>query len=180
MIWLVETDPEDRAEKFCLFTGEISNIEGNSGDGHGKQGSTNLGVTASVGADWIGQPAPIEVMKKLKASDFGEIYHARYWNRVKSDDLDHCVDVFMFDWVLNAGPKRPSQALQCIIGATPDGAIGPMILQAVANFDAAEVCEKMHTSRQKFYESLTQFERYGRGWTRRNDEMLEQALSLLD
>jgi len=53
-------------------------------------------------------------------------------------------------------------------------------LQAAANFDAAEVCKKLHTSRQKFYESLTQFDRYGRGWTRRNDEMLEQALSLLD
>ena len=68
------------------------------------------------------------------------------------------------------GPKRPRQALQRIIGATPDGAIGPMTLQAAANFDTAEVCEKMHTGRKKFYESLTQFERYGRGWTRRNDE----------
>lgn len=174
----------DQAMKWLLkheggFTAD-KHDRGNSGDGYGNQGSTNLGVTARVWADWTGQPAPIEVMKKLKASDVGEMYRARYWNRVKADDLDHGVDVFTFDWCVNAGPKRPSQALQRIIGATPDGAIGPKTLQAAANFDAAEVCEKMHTSRQKFYESLTQFERYGRGWTRRNDEMLEQALSLLD
>ena len=163
-----------------MLPGDISNIEGNSGDGHGNQGSTNLGVTARVWADWTGQPAPIEVMKKLKASDVGEMYRARYWNRVRSDDTQSGTDVFLFDWCVNAGPKRPSQAFQRIIGATPDGTIGPKTLQAAANFDALEVCEKLHTGRQKFYESLTQFDRYGRGWTRRNDEMLEQALNLLD
>ena len=67
------------------------------------------------------------------------MYRARYWNRVKADDLDHGVDVFTFDWCVNAGPKRPSQALQRIIGATPERAIGPKTLQAAANFYAVQI-----------------------------------------
>lgn len=152
---------------------------GNNGDGHGNQGSTNLGVTSKVWADYTGQPAPIEVMKKLKPSDVAPLYKKKYWNRIKCDQLPQGVDVFCFDWCVNSGPKRPAQALQRIIGATADGVIGPKSLQAVSNFDEHEVLEKMHESRQKFYESLGHFKTFGRGWTRRNDEMLEQAQSLL-
>ena len=80
----------DQAMKWLLkheggFTAD-KHDRGNSGDGYGNQGSTNLGVTARVWADWTGQPAPIEVMKKLKASDVGEMYRARYWNRVKAEE----------------------------------------------------------------------------------------------
>jgi len=42
-----------------------------------------------------------------------------------------------------------------------------------------EIIEKMHDARQRFYERLSTFETFGRGWTRRNKETLEQALRML-
>jgi lysozyme family protein len=70
--------------------------------------------------------------------------------------------------------------LQKIVGAKPDGAIGPKTLQVVGNYETCELIEKMHSSRDAFYRSLKLFDRYGRGWTRRNDETLEAALRLAE
>lgn len=142
-------------------------------------GMTNLGVTKKVYEQWLGRDVTESEMRDLKPSDVAPLYKKKYWNRIKCDQLPQGVDVFCFDWCVNSGPKRPAQALQRIIGATADGVIGPKSLQAVSDFDEHEVLEKMHESRQKFYESLGHFKTFGRGWTRRNDEMLEQAQSLL-
>ena len=59
-----------------------------------------------------------------------------------------------------------------------DGAIGPITLAAVHSQDAKEVIEAMYYARQRFYESLSTFDTFGRGWTRRNKETLESALAM--
>jgi lysozyme family protein len=38
----------------------------------------------------------------------------------------------------------------------------------------------MHTQRKHFYEGLSTFGAFGRGWTRRNDETKETALEMMD
>ena len=55
-----------------------------------------------------------------------------------------------------------------------------MTLQAVMNKDAKAIVESVYTQRQSFYESLKTFETFGRGWTRRNKETLEQALRMIE
>ena len=84
----------------------------------------------------------------------------------------------MLDWAVNSGAGRAAKALQKIVGAKQDRAIGPKKLQAVANYEAAETIGKLHDSRQKFYEGLSHFATFGRGWTRRNKETSEAALSM--
>jgi lysozyme family protein len=54
-----------------------------------------------------------------------------------------------------------------------------MTLAAVANKPAKEIVEEMHKIRQDFYESLSTFETFGRGWARRNDETKHQALEMI-
>ncbi|MDA9795631.1 phage portal protein, partial [Paracoccaceae bacterium] len=49
----------------------------------------------------------------------------------------------------------------------------------VANHDPEDIIRNMHSSRDTFYRSLKLFDRYGRGWTRRNDETLEAALAMI-
>ena len=85
----------------------------------------------------------------------------------------------MLDWAVNSGSGRAAKALQKIVGAKQDGAIGPKTLQAVANYEAAQTIGKLHDSRQKFYEELSQFKTFGHGWTRRNNETLEAAMQRL-
>ena len=91
-------------ENYDLFFDELIKHEGGftddprdpgnkRGDGHGNQGSTNLGVTAYVWAQWTKKPAPIEVMKKLTRDDVKDMYKVKYWDIVSGDMLPSGVDI---------------------------------------------------------------------------------------
>ena len=142
-------------------------------------GPTNLGVTQKVYEEWVGHKVTIEDMKNLDFTKVAPIYRKNYFDGVRFDDLPSGVDWSVVDWGVNSGPSRAAKALQRIIGSTADGAIGPKTLQAVADMEPREIIEKMHDARQRFYERLSTFETFGRGWTRRNKETLEQSLRML-
>ena len=143
-------------------------------------GMTNLGVTKRVYDDWIGRESTEQEMRDLTPTDVGPIYKKNYWDRVKGDDLPSGVDWCAFDWAVNSGSGRPAKAIQRAVGAAADGAIGPMTLKAVADKDPKEIIEYVFQVRQSFYESLKTFETFGKGWTRRNKETLDQALQMAD
>jgi len=128
---------------------------------------------------WIGREATEQEMRDLTPEDVAPIYKKNYWDRVKGDDLPSGVDWACFDWAVNSGSGRPAKALQRCVGATPDGAIGPMTLRAVADNEPKRLVEGVYTQRQKFYEDLKTFETFGRGWTRRNKETLDSALEMI-
>ena len=88
------------------FTDDERDPGNQRGAGHGNRGSTNLGVTAKVWAEWTGKPAPIEVMKQLTKDDIKPMYKARYWDVVQGDHLPSGVDISVADFGVNAGPSR--------------------------------------------------------------------------
>ena len=94
------------------FTDDDRDPGNQRGDGHGNCGSTNLGVTAKVWAEWTGKPAPIEVMKRLTKDDIKPMYKARYWDAVQGDHLPSGVDISVADFGVNAGPSRAAKRLQ--------------------------------------------------------------------
>ena len=85
-------------------------------------GETNLGVTKRVYEEWGGT----KDMKDLTFEDVAPIYKKNYWDRVKGDDLPSGLDLCVFDFGVNAGTGRAAKYLQNMIGATADGAIGPI------------------------------------------------------
>ena len=143
-------------------------------------GETNLGVTRAVYEQYAGRQVMDGEMEGLTHDDVYPIYRENYWNRVRGDDLPSGVDWSVFDWGVNSGTSRAAKALQRIAGVEQDGGIGPMTLQAVLEVEPAEIVEQMHHMRDGFYRSLSTFDTFGRGWTRRNDETKEQALNLLN
>ena len=142
-------------------------------------GMTNLGVTKKVYDKWIGRESTEAEMRALTPADVGPIYKKNYWDKIRGDDLPAGVDWAAFDWAVNSGAKRPAKAIQRIVGATQDGAIGPKTLQAVMDVKPEKIIEGVYNIRQKFYESLKTFDTFGRGWTRRNQETLKQAKKLI-
>lgn len=141
-------------------------------------GETNLGVTKKVYEEWGGT----KDMRDLTVDDVEPIYLENYWNRVKGDDLPSGLDLCVFDFGVNAGTGRAAKYLQGMVGATQDGAIGPMTIQAVNDYcdehgvDHA-IGEYQH-KRQGYYEGLKHFATFGRGWTRRVTETTEEALNM--
>lgn len=142
-------------------------------------GMTNLGVTKKVYDKWIGRKSTEAEMRALTPADVGPIYKKNYWDKVRGDDLPAGVDWAAFDWAVNSGAGRPAKAIQRIVGAAQDGAIGPKTLQAIMDVEPEKIVEGVYDIRQKFYESLKTFKTFGRGWTRRNQETLGQAKKLI-
>jgi lysozyme family protein len=139
-------------------------------------GATNMGVTRGTYEQWVGQSVSIAEMKALTFDDVAPIYRKNYWDRVRGDDLPTGVDWTVFDWAVNSGPSRSAKALQKIVMVTRDGAIGPKTLHAVANQEPDKIIDAMYRARQRFYERLSTFDTFGRGWSRRNTETRDAAL----
>jgi len=142
-------------------------------------GMTNLGVTKKVYEEFVGREVDEAEMRGLTPADVGPLYKKNYWDRVKGDDLPSGVDWCVFDWAVNSGTGRAAKALQRAVGAEADGAIGPGTLRHVAEHSPEDVVRKVHAERQEFYENLKTFGTFGKGWTRRNNETLEQALEMV-
>ena len=142
-------------------------------------GETNLGVTKRVYEEWGGT----KDMKDLTVEDVAPIYQKNYWNRVRGDDLPAGLDLCVFDFGVNAGTGRSAKFLQRLVGTTVDGGIGPATIGAVNAYVQIEgieaTIEAFQNSRQEYYESLSTFETFGRGWTRRVTETTQSAMKLI-
>ena len=142
-------------------------------------GETNLGVTKRVYEEWGGT----KDMKDLLVEDVNPIYKKNYWDKCKCDDLPNGLDLCVFDFGVNAGPGRAAKFLQRMIGTTVDGGIGPNTLKAVETYveenGLETAIENYQSARQSYYEGLSTFDTFGRGWTRRVEETTASAKELI-
>ena len=142
-------------------------------------GETNLGVTKRVYESFGGT----KDMKELTVEDVTPIYKKNYWDKLKGDEVPAGLDLCLFDFGVNAGPGRSAKYLQTMIGTVADGGIGPNTLRALDTYIDANGVEtaikEFQKARQSYYESLSTFDTFGRGWTRRVDETTETALKMV-
>ena len=142
-------------------------------------GETNLGVTKRVYQEHGGT----KDMKDLLVEDVAPIYKKGYWDKMKCDDLPSGLDLCVFDFGVNAGPGRAAKFLQQMIGTTVDGGIGPNTLAKVEEYVRENgehgTVKKYQEMRQKYYEQLSTFATFGKGWTRRVEETTKLALDII-
>ena len=138
-------------------------------------GETNMGVTKRVYEEFGGT----KDMKELTKEDVEPIQKKNYWDRVKGDDLPEGLDLMIFDFAVNAGTGRAAKFIQRLVNTTVDGGIGPNTLGKIKEYVVTYGIEETITSyalmRQNYYESLSTFDTFGRGWTRRVSEVTEKA-----
>lgn len=146
-------------------------------------GATNLGVTLGtakrlgIDVDGDGDTDIIDI-KLLKPDDAAKVYRAEYWDKVRGDDLPSGVDYAVFDFAVNSGPSRAAKFLQRVLGVTQDGVIGPVTLSAAQNTDPEAVIRNLCDQRQAWLQTLSTFVTFGKGWTRRVQEVKAKALSM--
>lgn len=132
-------------------------------------GETNFGISKRA--------YPYLDIARLSVFTAAEIYRRDYWEKCRCDDLPEGLDLCVVDFAVNAGVSRASKVLQEIVGAEPDGVIGPKTLKLVGQHtDVLSMITHYHRLRQAYYESLDSFPDFGRGWTRRNNEILQEAI----
>tara|TARA_R110000822_G_scaffold119984_11_gene253291 strand:- start:212 stop:745 length:534 start_codon:yes stop_codon:yes gene_type:complete len=142
-------------------------------------GMTNLGVTKATYEAWVGHPVGESVMRKLTISHVRALYLVRYWGAVKGDDLPKGLDLCVFDFAVNAGPKRAAKYLQLMVGAKRDGVIGPNTIKQIQQYTLThgvpQAVDRYQSMREGYYRKLPTFGTFGRGWLRRVSEVTSCA-----
>lgn len=106
-----------------------------------------------------------------------DIYYNNYWKTCRCDELPGPVAVVMFDTAVNCGVHSASVWLQKVIGAKPDGIIGPETMDKLeSGFDPYDVSGKIVGLRMKRYVKLINRKPNQRafvvGWMNRAAELL--------
>ncbi len=148
-------------------------------DPHDPGGATNMGITLGTLAKWRGRPVTKAEVRALTRDEAIRIYRARYWDAIKGDQLPAGVDYAVFDPCVNSGPRRAAEWLQTSAGVTADGAIGPKTLAAVNSLHPRALINEISARRLGFLQGLPTWWRFGKGWSRRVEEVRRDALSFI-
>ena len=166
---------ESSLEKLLVHEGGFVNHPDDPG------GMTNLGVTIKVWEEWVGHPVAEKEMRNLTPLMVGPLYKRKYWDACHADELISGVDYCVFDVAVNSGVGRAVKLLQSCVGATPDGGYGSITSALVkkAEENPVKLIEDYCAKRLEFLQLLKAFPTFGKGWTRRVEEVKAEALKML-
>lgn len=119
-----------------------------------------------------------EGIKRLTAAEAAAIYLRDYWHAIRGDELPPAVAVCVMDAAVNSGVTRAARWLQAAAEVPRDGAIGPATLQAVNESDDTATALAVCDLRLDFLRALETWDTFGKGWQRRVDATLHEALKL--
>jgi len=143
-------------------------------------GMTNLGVTKQTWQEWVGHEVSEKEMRSLTPTMVAPLYKRKYWDACRADELISGLDYCVFDVSVNSGVGRAIKLLQSSVGATPDGGYGSITAALVkkAEEDPTRIIELFSAKRLEFLESLKAFPTFGKGWSRRVQEVKDKALEM--
>ena len=135
---------------------------GYANDSRDPGGETMWGVTARVARanGFLGD------MRDLPRDKAKQIYRDLYWAPIHAEELPASLRFDVFDAAVNSGVQQAVKWLQRVVGASPDGVIGPATLRAVAQADTLTAARYAGV-RLQFMTDLPTWGAFGRGWARR-------------
>ena len=146
-------------------------------------GATNKGITLATFSLYLGRKASVDELKMISDTQLCEIYRKQYWDKVRGDDLPGGLDFCVFDFAVNSGPGRAAKMLQDLVGAEADGSIGHKTVAAVLEHVSRETLPKTidqyQAKRLHYLQALPHWETFGKGWGRRVNEVLEEAMLMM-
>lgn len=141
-------------------------------------GMTTWGVTHRDWARWTGRSPSRAEMKALKQSDVKPLYKKFYWDAMHCDELPPGLDYAVFDYGVNSGIYRSIKILQRLVSVPVDGIMGAKTLDAVRVHNGKELAIKLCDERIGFLRGLRIFRNFGRGWTRRVNEVKSRVQNM--
>jgi lysozyme family protein len=157
---------------------------GYTNDPHDPGGPTNFGITIADLKEWyaVHQPGVVVTASTVQAMslDTAEaIYRTKYWNPILGDQLPLGLDLVVFDYGVNSGPPRAAKALQKLLFVKQDGSIGPATIAAAKGVkDIPSLIADYQEERLDFLSGLSTFQYFGRGWTKRVNDIDADALAI--
>jgi lysozyme family protein len=144
-------------------------------------GSTMKGVTKATYEGWLGKAVNDRELEHIPDEHLVAIYRDLFWNRIRGDELPPPVAMMVFDFAVNSGPARAIRHLQSVVGASPDGQLGPQTMAAIDNYIARYGIEGLiksySFSRLRYLRDLKTWRIFGRGWEKRVIAVERKALA---
>src|SRR5208282_1604398 len=97
---------------------------------------------------------------------------------VRGDDLFVGLDLVMVDYGWGSGPVTAIRRLQRVLGVASDGQFGLETLGAVRAAQGAGLINHLCDDRTRFFQSLTTWVYFGRGWMVRLSGIRAKALAM--
>jgi lysozyme family protein len=140
-------------------------------------GATNRGVTLATFRAYVKADGTVADLKNITDEQVSTVYYRHYWAAVNAHQLPAGIDCAVFDFAVNSGPKRAAQYLQGVLGVNQDGRVGPKTIAAAEAADHASVVNELCDDRLAFLKRLKTWKTFGKGWTRRVEDVRKTALS---
>lgn len=154
-------------EKTLLAEGgyRLTDIKGDRG------GMTFAGIARNAWPNWSGW-ALVDAGGTPTAQQVRDFYATNFWHPSGADRLDdQRVAESLYDFAVNAGVATAVKLAQIVVGATPDGVIGPKTLAALNAFDADLFCARYALAKIARYAAIVTRDRgqvkFLLGWVNR-------------
>lgn len=140
-------------------------------------GATNMGVTQKTLAEWRGRPVTVEDVRALTWDEASSLYLARYWSRIRGDELPGGLDIALGDAVVTSRMAGQVKILQGILGVEQDGYVGPLTIAAARKADTAATIRAFFKARLAYLQTLDDWQHFGKGWTNRCEDVQAECLA---
>ena len=108
-----------------------------------------------------------------------DIYHEDYWCRYKCDCLPDAVGLVLFDSIVNSNAKRMIKFLQECLNVSADGIMGNQTIGACNRLPLKKIINDFLDKRLAYLMTLSDWKRYGKGWSNRIKKVRDYAEGLL-
>lgn len=144
-------------------------------------GPTNWGITLHDAQMYWRVDASAADVRAMPLSVAKDIYKAKYWDAVRGDELPTGLDYCVFDYGVNSGVHRAIPVLQRMLGVADDGVFGADTMKAVlAATDtpakSKALIDAYQNERLLFLKGLKTWDRFGKGWAKRVQDVRTSAL----
>lgn len=123
-----------------------------------KNGIENVGMTERTSTDFEnfgqqGRAFNADDLERVAQEKATALLKRKYWDKVQADQIEsQSLANYIVDWYIHSGSIGIC-TMQTMVGAAPDGNVGPKTLTAINRQNPAEFIQKARTIRLTMYES---------------------------
>lgn len=135
--------------------------------GQGELKGTKFGIAAAS--------YPHVDIENLTLDQAKIIYYNDWWKKLNMSRFRPAMAYQMFDAAINHGSHNANRMLQRAVGVKDDGIIGPITMAAYREISIDNCLLRFLAERLEFFTRLNNFDKFGRGWSRRTAHNLRIA-----
>lgn len=157
---------------FYKFAPLLHSLEkGVSNRKNDRGGFTVDGVTLTTFRQFYGQDKTKDDLRNITPQQWRHIMKSGYWDVCKADQIEsQKLAELIADWCVNSGTAR-IRNVQTILGVKPDGAVGPVTLNAINSADPEELYRRLMSARVGWFEKIVarnpNQKKFLKGWLNR-------------